>query len=293
MKKILFCIISVIIVCSLSANALAAIPFYGDADKDGSITVADALAVLRISAGLTGCSEDDLVALDINKDGSVSVDDALIVLRAATGLESINQPLIPANVDVGDTVTIGKYEQDNNNENGKEDIEWTVISKSSGKVLLISRYALDAVSFNSKLEETTWKKSTMRSWLNEGFIKEAFSNDELTYILDTKTKSDYNPKYNSNVITTTTDKVFLLTYTEAGKYFGTDESRKCIPTKYAISGGVTVNGDSNCIWWLRTLGYDTTYATVVNVYGELASFGYNVEEEYIALRPAMWISIEG
>lgn len=42
-------------------------------------------------------------------------------------------------VKVGDTVYFGKYEQDGNKENGKEKIEWKVLSKKGKKALLISK----------------------------------------------------------------------------------------------------------------------------------------------------------
>lgn len=291
MKRIISLIVSIIMIISLAESVFAVLPLSGDIDNDGSITVADALVVLRISAGLSSYKDEDIAIYDLNKDGSVSVDDALIVLRDATGLERIVQPLIPVTASIGDTVVFGKYEQNNNDTDGKEDIEWTVIAKSDDKILLMSKYALDAVPFNDTLSEMTWKKSSIRAWLNDGFINNTFSDKEMECILDTKTKSDYNPKYNSNTVTTTTDKVFLLNYTEAGKYFDTDESRKCNPTSYAASKGVITDSENNCAWWLRTLGYDSTYATAVNTKGELASFGYNVDEIYVGLRPVMWVSI--
>ena len=50
---------------------------------------------------------------------------------------------IVTNNSVGDTITFGTYEQDNNTSNGKEAIEWTVLDKNGMSVLLISKQALD------------------------------------------------------------------------------------------------------------------------------------------------------
>lgn len=58
----------------------------GDADEDGSITVADALIALRIAAKLSDVSDDLLNRLDMNYDDKIDVDDALSVLRIAAGL---------------------------------------------------------------------------------------------------------------------------------------------------------------------------------------------------------------
>ena len=81
-------------------------------------------------------------------------------------------------------VTFGKYEQDGNVLNGKEDIEWKVILVNSGQVFLVSRCILDCKPFFSESgkEEMTatggadvpksiWETSSLRKWLNEDFYE--------------------------------------------------------------------------------------------------------------------------
>ncbi|MBQ6552714.1 MAG: InlB B-repeat-containing protein [Clostridia bacterium] len=58
----------------------------GDMDRDGEITVADALAALRIAAKLAEASGDDLLIGDIDGNGKIEVDDALAILRVAAKL---------------------------------------------------------------------------------------------------------------------------------------------------------------------------------------------------------------
>ena len=58
----------------------------GDFDKDGEITVADALAALRIAAKLADSSEEAILIGDIDKDGEITVADALSILRVAAKL---------------------------------------------------------------------------------------------------------------------------------------------------------------------------------------------------------------
>jgi len=55
----------------------------GDLDGDGEITVADALAALRIAARMTEGSAEDLELGDIDADGEITVADALAILRVA------------------------------------------------------------------------------------------------------------------------------------------------------------------------------------------------------------------
>ena len=58
----------------------------GDADGDGKITVADALAALRVAAKLADPTPALLAACDINGNGAIEVDDALAILRVAAKL---------------------------------------------------------------------------------------------------------------------------------------------------------------------------------------------------------------
>ncbi len=67
-------------------SASAGSSLIGDVDKDGSVTVSDALGVLRVCAGLAEYSEDEKEVYDVWQDGKIGVDDALGVLRSAVGI---------------------------------------------------------------------------------------------------------------------------------------------------------------------------------------------------------------
>ena len=54
----------------------------GDVDLDGSVTVSDALAALRMALGLM----DSHFLADIDMDGEVTISDALLILRTALGI---------------------------------------------------------------------------------------------------------------------------------------------------------------------------------------------------------------
>lgn len=82
MKKI----ISVISALSLTAGlavAASAANYLGDADKNGTVNSADALAILEYSVGKT--TEIDVKFADINKDKEVNSADALEALRISVG----------------------------------------------------------------------------------------------------------------------------------------------------------------------------------------------------------------
>ena len=193
---------------------------------------------------------------------------------------------------IGSTFKLGVYEQDNNEENGKEPIEWMVIGKDGEKALVISVKGLDSVPFNESGEETTWEKSTIRKWLNSVFYENAFTEEEKAFIKKVTVPADFNPEYMTDPGADTSDSVFLLSTAEAEKYFEKEEDRKCVPTAYAVAKGVWPAGaKGQCWWFLRTPGSDGKKAADVNVYGSMRLAGENVQATVDAVRPAFWIDL--
>ncbi len=201
------------------------------------------------------------------------------------------------NATVGDIVNFGTYEQDNNTTNGKEDIEWLVLAKKGNKVLVISRYTLDCKQYNTLSTDVTWETCSLREWLNNDFINTAFTDNEKAMIPTITVSADKNPRYDTNPGNTTKDKVFLLSIVEAKKYFSSDEARKCIPTAYTKANGVYTIGEYTVIsnpdrWWLRSPGDSLNDTACITSDGFIANYGSTVSDVHIAVRPAMWISIE-
>ena len=187
----------------------------------------------------------------------------------------------------------GTYEQDNDTKNGKEDVAWTVLAKEKNRILLISKYALDAASFHNRQEAVTWNNCALRKWLNSKFIETAFSVKEQEQLVPTFILAQKNPKYETDPGKDTKDRVFLLSIDEAKQYFKSDAQRKCTPTRYAYQRGVAINSENNistCWWWLRTPGGEPDYAAFVNLQGVIHEYGSNVYNyKTSAVRPAMWI----
>ena len=197
---------------------------------------------------------------------------------------------------VGDTIKFGKYEQDNNLSNGKEDIEWDVLAKEDNRVLLISKYALDCKQYNTERTDITWETCSLRKWLDGTFMDSAFDGAEKSIVKKTKVSAEKNPNYSTDPGNATTDKVFLLSINEANKYFGSDEDRKCIPTEYAKANGAytnssyTKNGVPTCWWWVRSPGYGQAHAADVNADGSVHYLGTYVIDDCVCVRPAVWVS---
>ncbi len=216
-----------------------------------------------------------------------------------------------SSVKKGDIIKFGKYEQDGIMTNGKEDIEWIVLSKKKGKLFVVSKYVLDCLPYNkSSYKEVTWKTSTVRKWLNKIFYKNAFTKTERDRICKVKIENPDNPDYYTEGGAKTKDKVFLLSTDEinnSGYGFSIsfreeDSKRQCIPTAYAKALGVRTNA-----WLLRTPGAYADAVSYVTSFGMvdiegidigISFMGYDNEDSVRGLadrpgiRPAMYISIE-
>ena len=109
-------------------------------------------------------------------------------------------------------------------------------------------------------------------------------------------KSQGYSGYNTNGGNNTQDRVFLLSYAEAWKYFKDDNARMCVPTEYAVKQGIStisryqVGGKETCCWWLRSPG-DYQY-NALDVCYDGSRLGDNVNHSFYAVRPALWVNLE-
>ena len=194
------------------------------------------------------------------------------------------------NASQGSLLTFGSYVQE---AGGPEAIEWIVLAKEKGRMLLISQYGLDAKPYNVENTYVTWEACTLRQWLNDEFMQEVFSPEEQSLILKTRVSADKNPEYGTDPGNSTEDHLFLLSISEAKKYFDSDTARQCEPTEYAVKNGAYRNKDNgNCWWWLRSPGFDSDIAASVDVGGWVSCLGDSVDGDDGCVRPALWIDLE-
>ena len=90
---------------------------------------------------------------------------------------------------VWDTIYFGNYYQ--SNENTKEPIQWRVLSVEGSDAFLLSEKGLDCQKYNNKLEDVTWENCSLRKWLNNDFLNEAFNEAEKNAIPTSKVKNRY------------------------------------------------------------------------------------------------------
>ena len=201
---------------------------------------------------------------------------------------------------VGDTLRFGVYEQDNRAENGPEELEWLVLAVEGDKALLVSRYGLEPRPYNEELymtdsrKKVTWSTCELRTWLNGDFFGTAFSPEHQALILMSEVKADKNPGSDVNPGRDTKDRVFILSASEAGRYFDSDAARRCPASASCLARSrETENG--YCRWWLRTTGVaDDSSVAVVTASGGIFLVGFSCGHvPYPAVRPAMWIALDG
>ncbi len=238
------------------------------------------------------------------------------VKPTATAKPTVKPPIAYSDARVGSTFEFGVYEQDNNLSNGKEKIDWLILDKKDGKILVISKYALDTVHYNNANKAVTWETCTLRKWLNEDFYNSAFSQDEKGFISLTTVSAEKNPLFpDVDAGKETKDKVFLLSISEAEKYFD-DKSggRKCYATDYScvdfVKYELIEDKSEEIPWWLRTPGkdqnhasyaiYQASYNPTTDEYGSINLYGQRVDgvsdvmfvnQCCIGVCPAMWIDI--
>lgn len=211
-------------------------------------------------------------------------------LKYISGKEELH-PLAIKLAKVGDYVKFGTYMQEAYS-NRKEKIEWLVLDKKYGRILLLSKYGLDCQCYNESRRNLTWETCTLRKWLNNQFFHTAFSEKEKSLISKVGVSDDKIPKYSTNPGNETQDQVFLLSIKEVNRYLKKDKVRQCQPTDYAVAKGVfAYSANDNCRWWLRSPGYSQLDAAYVSVDGGVVENGHVVDYDTDAVRPALWIDL--
>ncbi len=284
----------------------------GEYDKNNTFTYGDAL----------GHSWDEG---KITKEPSLCEDGVKTYKCTRSGCGETKEEAIPClatKTNVGDVIKFGKYEQDGNTSNGKEDIEWQVIAKEDGRLFVLSKYILDCQPYNTVDGNITWENCSLRRWLNNDFLNTAFSDAEKKNIPTVLVENKDNHLTKMPGGNNTYDKVFCLSMEDAETYFGEPTScinykgigdyndnmamfyqnLLCTPTQYAIDRGAANYfyepgkvwqwydddiGGLFGIWWLRTPGSHEDTAEDVTNQGVV--WFSDVEKTGVGVRPAMYL----
>lgn len=255
---------------------------------------------------------------------TISPDDQMRVMKAGAATIEENAKIVrmdlPAkngitigNVDtvnVGDMITFGVYEQDND-PSDKEDILWVVLDLDGDRILLLSKYILDSRVFQdnhpsrkmpSKAVPIKWADCTLRAWLNEDFIQTAFSVQAQELLCTTHLVTKKNQGISGGP--DTDDKVFLLSIQEVERYLSNAALRGAVKTEFAKKRS-DVSREKLNWWWLRSPGLYADCPAIVLDNGKYKEKFTNPENGYsgettwigrgawydIGVRPAVWIDL--
>ena len=193
--------------------------------------------------------------------------------------------------EVGCNPLFGSYYQQ---EGGKQPIEWIVLKRNGVQALLVSKFALDYQPYHTTAQ-ATWESSSLRKWLNNEFLKEAFVDTERQKIQNASIRTTNGKLFDSGILTN--DQIFVLSVEEANLL--SVDQLKCKPTEYAASNGAYKDIYNGCtVWCLRSPG-DIMQGScaVVQSGGDIHKQGckfldYWDRQPYgFSIRPAMWIKI--
>ena len=199
----------------------------------------------------------------------------------------------------GDVLKFGSYEQDNNFENGPEPIEWIVLENDQNRILVISRTAVESAPYqiderNSIWLTATWETCSLRLWLNSEFYNQAFRDDERSLIALSYVTAEPNPDGRDDPGNDTEDYIYLLSISEAQRFFASDEERICSGNAYLESyGDYAVRSKNTCEWWLRTQGFHNSRAATVLPGGTINKTGSDLDpiSLYVTIRPVLSIEL--
>ncbi len=208
-----------------------------------------------------------------------------------------------------DSVYFGSYWQEDTNGDGvanqedeKQPIRWRVLSVDGTDAYLLSDEILDCVPYQSPFGGVTWESCTLRTWLNETFLKAAFDETEQASIRTTKVQHKTGTTEDCYV----EDKVYVMSMEDAGtsaygfeSVISSSYSRVAAVTPYAECHGVEVTTGVDMKenplemgeWWLRHIPDSTvTNGACVFTYG-YTSTSVEVNKATFGVRPVLHLDL--
>lgn len=246
-------------------------------------------------------SENDITPV---KPAKIGHDASISFSARLRDMNTVSDFTTEDNIDDLDSIPFGKYEQDGNDGNGKEEIDWIILKRENGMAMLLSKYILDCKEYNVTKENTSWPECSLRSWLNSEFFDEAFDADDKRLIPTVTVQNIGNTKMSNTPNTPTEDKVYLLDDHECLEFFGEpSETNQIVQlstygTEYAknnrlfvaVEDGQWYSGNST--FWLRSPGQSWNRAGNVTYCGFFYQDGNSVNFKLNGIRPVIWVKYE-
>lgn len=197
------------------------------------------------------------------------------------------------NINTGDVLILGRYPQ--TEQENVLPIEWQVLDVEEDRVLVLSRYVLDAMPFHEEAVPVRWENCTLRSWLNSAFMDAAFSPEEQEAICAPETNEDpmgdfFWEMFGMETVTSAIeDRVFLLCCSDISQYYPELEGNTLFcPGASARFTPYAAQKQPEPCWWLRSSMARFAMAHIVS---PADSVGMSVisADNAQGVRPAMWL----
>lgn len=228
--------------------------------------------------------------------------DVLVSGEETDSSEGLHNPVVKTDVLAWDTITFGNYWQEDTNDDGeintndeKKPIRWRVLSVEGDDAFLMVDQAIESRPFDEEGSAVTWEKCSLRKWLNEDFIKEAFTEEEQAAIMETTVVNKDNEEYNTEAGADTQDKIYLLSIDEAADtQYGFEESDKAAfhrtsPAREVAQTMYSSEAYNAFFWWLRSPGKENCVSNV-GMAGDGDSEG-TFAQTYGAVRPVLHLKL--
>ncbi len=202
-------------------------------------------------------------------------------VEAAAVLREEYPWVVVAAAEVGESVEYGRFEQNGDEEDGKEPVRWIVLSADNERALLLSEKCLEKQPFNhpdlySAGEDYKWENCILRNRMTGDMYSALFNESEASRI-----QADQE----------TGDRIFLLSLDEYNMYYPVIRAGEY--TEYAARqdspGEYTELSDA---WWLRTMKEKNSPYYVSNNDAESPLNDETVDvRQSSGIRPAIWVDI--
>lgn len=228
--------------------------------------------------------------------------DVLVSGEETDSSEGLHNPVVKTDVLAWDTIAFGNYWQEDTNDDGetntndeKKPIRWRVLSVEGDDAFLMADQAIESRPFDEEGSAVTWEKCSLRKWLNEDFIKEAFTEEEQAAIMETTVVNKDNEEYNTEAGADTQDKIYLLSIDEAADtQYGFEKSDKAAfhrtsPAREVAQTMYSSEAYNAFFWWLRSPGKENCVSNV-GMAGDGDSEG-TFAQTYGAVRPVLHLKL--
>lgn len=199
------------------------------------------------------------------------------------------------------TMTLGRWPQ--GADGTVEPIQWKVLSCENDRLLILADKVLDMQPFDHAAQPVRWENCSLRQWLQEVFLPQAFTEAEREMIFCNPPSEDPAGYFlwrmfgMETATSTLADPVFLLSAADVAQYFPNENTLFCPGASTDASDyvqkqhGDVIDGNGGILWWLRSSMQKVPMAYAVSPCDSVGVSAVG-DGNLQGVRPAMWVKQE-